>query len=158
MTADPLALDKILVPVDFSRTSNLALEHGQRLVELFGSVLHLLHVVECPHLGPAGAALWGYSLPKVVERLEAGARERMAGLATGLDSGRPVQRAARVGEPFVEIVGYAHECGIDLIVMGTHGRGAVAHMLLGSVAENVVRTAPCPVMTVRDARHAFVMP
>jgi nucleotide-binding universal stress UspA family protein len=66
--------------------------------------------------------------------------------------------ALRSGSPFVEVVRYAREEGIDLIVLGTHGRGAIAHMLLGSVAERVVRKAHCPVMTVRQPEHAFVMP
>src|SRR5207302_3469836 len=62
------------------------------------------------------------------------------------------------GSPFVEIVRYAKEQNIDLIVLGTHGRGPIAHMLLGSVAEKVVRKAPCPVLTVRHPEHEFVMP
>ena len=60
--------------------------------------------------------------------------------------------------PAVAIADYARQHGIDLIVMGTHGRGAVAHVLLGNVAERVVRTAPCPVLTVRNQEHEFVLP
>jgi nucleotide-binding universal stress UspA family protein len=56
------------------------------------------------------------------------------------------------------IVGYAKENDVDLIIMGTHGRGAIAHLLMGSVAERVVRTAPCPVLTVRHPEHEFVLP
>ena len=62
------------------------------------------------------------------------------------------------GEPFVNIVRYARDNEIDLIVMGTHGRGAVKHMLLGSVAEKVLRKAPCPVLTVRDPEQEFILP
>jgi nucleotide-binding universal stress UspA family protein len=62
------------------------------------------------------------------------------------------------GAPFLEIVRYARREDIDLIVMGTHGRGAIAHLLVGSVAENVVRKAPCPVLTVPVAGHDFVKP
>ena len=62
------------------------------------------------------------------------------------------------GHPFVEILSDAKQHDIDLIVMGTHGRGAIKHMLLGSVAEKVVRKAPCPVLTVRHPDHEFVMP
>jgi nucleotide-binding universal stress UspA family protein len=61
-----------------------------------------------------------------------------------------------MGNPYAEIVQYAEESGIDLIVVGTHGRGAFAHLLLGSVAEKVVRKAHCPVLTVRPAGHQFV--
>jgi nucleotide-binding universal stress UspA family protein len=64
----------------------------------------------------------------------------------------------RSGAPAAEIAKYAREIDVDLIVMGTHGRGAVAHLVLGSVAEIVVRTAPCPVLTVRNPQHDFVMP
>ena len=59
----------------------------------------------------------------------------------------------KVGSPLVEIVRYAQEHSVDLIVMGTHGHGPVAHMLLGSVADNVIRRAPCPVLTVRHPHH-----
>ncbi len=69
-----------------------------------------------------------------------------------------VVRSACQGTPFVEIVRYAKDNNVDVIVMGTHGRGAIVHMLLGSVAEKVVRKAPCPVLVVRDQEHDFVMP
>ena len=61
-----------------------------------------------------------------------------------------------IGSPFLEIVSYAKAKDIDLIVMGTHGRGPIAHMLMGSVAEKVVRKAPCPVLTVRHPEHEFI--
>ena len=60
--------------------------------------------------------------------------------------------------PAIEIVDYARKNGIDLIVMGTHGRGAIAHFFMGSVAERVVRMAPCPVLTVRNSEREFVLP
>lgn len=63
-----------------------------------------------------------------------------------------------IGKPFVEIVRAAKERDADLIVIGTHGRTGLAHMLIGSTAEKVVRMAPCPVLTVKHPRHAFVMP
>ena len=62
------------------------------------------------------------------------------------------------GSPFVEIIRYAMSHDVDLIVMGTYGLGPIAHMLMGSVAEKVVRKAPCPVLTVRRPEHEFVMP
>ena len=70
----------------------------------------------------------------------------------------PANKVVRLGSPFTEIVRYAKAENIDLIVMGTHGRGMIAHLLMGSVAERVVRTAPCPVLTVRHPEHEFVIP
>ena len=64
----------------------------------------------------------------------------------------------RRGAPFLEIIRYAKENDVDLIVLGTHGRSGLAHVLLGSVAERVVRKSPCPVLTVRHPEHEFVMP
>ena len=69
-----------------------------------------------------------------------------------------VLRAAGPGGPYLEIVRYAQERQIDLIVMGTHGHGFTSHMLTGSVAEKVVRKAPCPVLTVHHPEHEFVIP
>ncbi len=77
------------------------------------------------------------------------------------ESGRAASQVTCVttlGAPFLAIITYAKEAPIDLIVMGTHGRGAVAHLLIGSVAENVVRKAPCPVLTVRHPEHEFIAP
>jgi nucleotide-binding universal stress UspA family protein len=65
---------------------------------------------------------------------------------------------AVVGRPFMEILGYAKDRHVDLIVIGTHGRSGLRHVLLGSVAERVVRKAPCPVLTIRHPEHDFVMP
>ena len=70
--------------------------------------------------------------------------------------GKNVVRATRMGSPFVEITTYAKEKDVDLIVLGTHGRSAIAHILLGSVAEKVVRKSPCPVLTVHPHGHQFV--
>ena len=72
--------------------------------------------------------------------------------------GKLVVRATAQGTPFLEIIRYAKEKDIDMIVMGTHGRSGLVHMLMGSVAEKVVRKAPCPVLTVRPEGHKFVMP
>jgi nucleotide-binding universal stress UspA family protein len=69
-----------------------------------------------------------------------------------------VQCLVREGTPFYEIITCAKELEVDLIILGTHGRGPFAHMLMGSVAEKVVRKAPCPVLTVRHPEHEFVHP
>jgi len=94
-----------------------------------------------------------------MEQIEAEARNRLHGVMT--DAGRlrlRVELVMEQGSPFLEIIRYAKDHDIDLIVMGTHGRGPIAHMLMGSVAEKVVRRAPCPVLTVKHPEHKFVMP
>ncbi len=143
------SLDAILIPTDFSNTSEAAVSYGCELAERLKAKVYLLHVVENPHLGPGGATLWDYSLPALKQRLEDEAEKRMATLASQYEGKVSIDRSARVGTPWVEITEDARERDVDLIVMGTHGHGAVAEALLGSVADRVVRHAPCPVLTVR---------
>jgi nucleotide-binding universal stress UspA family protein len=149
---------RILIPTDFSDVSEAALRYGLMLSGRLGSSLHLLHVLEDPLSNTALAQ--GYALPTdFIQQVERNARERLGKLLT--EKERVTFRAEgtiREGSPFVEIVRYAREQQIDLIVMGTHGRGPIAHMLLGSVAEQVLRKAPCPVLVVRQPEHEFVMP
>ena len=78
--------------------------------------------------------------------------------ADGWDDGPPVVREVRVGTAFMEIIEYARETDIDMIVIGTHGRSGLMHVLMGSVAERIVRKGPCPVLTVKPKGHQFVMP
>jgi len=151
-------LQTILAPTDFSDTSALALDYATALAESFGASLHLLHVVEPAVLNPAGLELWGFPLASLIDQLELSAETRMAALGTEAEPRVPITRIARVGQPFVEILRYARDHAADLIVTGTHGRGAVEHLLLGSVAEQVVRAPTCPVLTVRLPGHRFVMP
>lgn len=154
-----IALGQILVPTDFSECSAVALRYGLALAGRFGATLHVLHAVPNPFDQPWAAEL--YALPQAdFERMARDeADRRLAELIH--DAGLPAERlryVATSGAPFLAILQYAREAGIDLIVMGTHGRGAVAHLLIGSVAENVVRKAPCPVLTVRHPEHEFVTP
>jgi nucleotide-binding universal stress UspA family protein len=98
-------------------------------------------------------------MPQLRDEIEKESRQR---LETLLGEGDRTKFRAEIallaGNPFLEIIRYAKAHDVDLIVMGTHGRGPIAHMLLGSVAEKVVRKSPCPVLTVREAQHEFVMP
>jgi nucleotide-binding universal stress UspA family protein len=73
-------------------------------------------------------------------------------------AGKSIIRVIRQGPPFLEIVRYAKETAIDLIVIGTHGRTGLAHVFMGSVAEKVVRKSPCPVLSVRHPEHEFIAP
>lgn len=152
-------LNTILVPTDFSEPSQKALAYARALTRLFEGSLHVLHVVEEPFVH--GWTVEGYvaSLPDFREELLHRAAEEMDKLFTADERKLlQVQLVGRAGNPFTEIVRYAKQKEIDLIVMGTHGRGKMAQLLLGSVAEKVVRAAPCPVLTVRHPEHDFVLP
>jgi nucleotide-binding universal stress UspA family protein len=146
-----ILLKQILVATDFSDTSAAAMDYGRELSRTFGASLHLLHVMENPFLRPTAVD------PQAIKSATV---RRLNGRLTDDDSA--ALHATAVLEisdnPADAIVKYAVAHGIDLIVMGTHGRGAVAQILMGSVAEKVVRTAPCPVLTVRHPEHEFVVP
>ena len=99
-------------------------------------------------------------LPELQRNTELAAQARLDALLVDNDPvPLPVKKVtATSAAPATAIVDYAKSNGIDLIVVGTHGRRAVAHLLMGSVAERVVRTAPCPVLTVRHPEHEFIRP
>lgn len=149
-----ITLKRILVPTDFSEHSDKAIRYGAELASKFGAELHLIHTIEStPIMYGEGA----YFPPETEAEIEASARKQLEAVEVPAE-GVTVKREVVPGHPFVEIIRYAREHDIGLIVIGTHGRGAIAHMLLGSVAEKVVRKAPCPVLTVRDEEHEFVHP
>jgi nucleotide-binding universal stress UspA family protein len=155
-----ISLTRILVPTDFSEPSEIAVNYAKALAENFDAALHILHVIEERELvyGKLSSSSFS-SLNSIIEEIEKNVRERLDNVLT--QSEREQYRAELVlltGTPFVEIIRYARARSIDLIVLGTHGRGPIAHMLMGSVAEKVVRKAPCPVLTVRHPEHEFVMP
>jgi universal stress protein A len=144
-----IAIKKILVPTDFSECSDAAVQYGRAMAETFGATLHLLHVVQDPYTQPWAAEAFPAPLGDMLAQWQAQARARLQELLPEA-ARKDVMVAVQVGSPFQEIVRYAVEQAIDLIVIGTHGRGPIGHMLLGSVAEKVVRKAPCPVLTVRE--------
>ena len=155
-----ITLRNILVATDFGEASDVALRYGQTLAKHFGAHLHVLHVVQnaaFPVAGPDALIVMG---PEVQESLEAAARKELETRLVDSDrSGPPTTAATETStSPVATILDYAKRKRIDLIVMGTHGRGPMAHLLMGSVAERVVRLAPCPVLTVRHPEHEFVVP
>jgi nucleotide-binding universal stress UspA family protein len=97
------------------------------------------------------------AVPELRERFERQAREGLERIAAAAELGTRARLTTRPGHPVVEILRYAKAEAIDLIVMGTHGRGKLAHLLMGSVAERVVRLAPCPVLTVHHPQREFVL-
>jgi len=150
-----IKLQNICVAVDFSDTSATALNYAKSLAEGFGAKLHVLHVLV--NWVPDGDFPVS---PQFYVGLEESARKQLDALLSAEERTKYQAKLALISglSEFVEIVRYARDNNIDLLVLGTHGRGAIAHMLMGSVAEKVVRKAPCPVLTVRHPEHEFVMP
>jgi nucleotide-binding universal stress UspA family protein len=152
-----ITLKTVLVATDFSEPSEAAVRYGRALADAFDAALHVMHVVPDSMALPWATMADGLAMADVQKQWEREAQERLVQLIPGDDPlGARVTFLTRAGDPVRQIVGYAAEQGIDLIVLGTHGRGPVAHMLMGSVAERVVRGAPCPVLTVRHPQHEFV--
>jgi nucleotide-binding universal stress UspA family protein len=149
-----IALNKILVATDFSECSDAAMQHGLELARAFGAALHLLHVVEDPSITPWVGDGFPISLVEVLEHFQDESRKRLLSSVPMADLGRIVI-SCPFATPVQEILRCAERESVDLIVMGTHGRSLVAHALVGSVAERVVRRAPCPVLTVRESQHGF---
>ena len=142
-----------------TEASQAALEYARGLAAAFGSSIHVVHVMEDLLAHAWSAEVYVASMPNLREEIEKEAHERLTAMMSDEDRVRfNVEMVVVAGNPFLEIVRYAKAHSVDLIVMGTHGRGPIANMLLGSVAEKVVRKSPCPVLTVRDAQHEFVMP
>ena len=150
----------ILYPTDFSELARAALAHARDIADTFNAQLHCLHVVDEAYqywsaMGPESVPV-GPPPEDMIElarnRMEKFCAEHLTGLKR-----EPITHVG-MGRPFAEIIGYARANAVDLIVMATHGRGAIAHMLLGSTTEKVVRKAQCAVLTIRPGDHEFVMP
>ena len=143
-------LKNILVATDFSEPSTVALDYGRDLARTYGATLHVLHIV--PDVVLAYNPEIGFAAPLLEEDLATVAHRDLDSLITD-DDRRTLTVVAEVrshANPAAGIVAYAAGEPIDLIIVGTHGRGAVKQLLVGSVAERVVRTAPCPVLAVRE--------
>jgi len=145
------SVTRVLVPIDFSEPADAALQYAASLAVKVGASLHLLHVFEDPYLGGGAFAAEMYvPVPQDLrETLLADAKQQLAARLATLDEQFHATADVYTGPTARAIADYATTNDIDLIVIGTHGRGGMAHLLLGSVAERVVRTAPCPVLTVR---------
>jgi universal stress protein A len=152
-----IQLKKILLPTDFSDYSATATKYACELARRFDAEVHLLHALDA-HLASTPAFGMGLVLPQYIHESKVAAEKRLAEV---LDPkwviDRTVIQAVVEGSPKVEIIRYARSEGIDLIILSTHGRTGLSHVLMGSVAETVVRSAPCPVLTIRPEGHQFVM-
>ena len=160
MEAIVIVIKKILVATDFGEAAAAALNYGRNLARQFEAQLHVLHVTQNLYFTAASAYGYTYVPVGLQDDLGTAARLQTEALLTADDwhALRPTVVTMTHVSPAVAIVDYARSERIDLIVVGTHGRGPVAHMVMGSVAERVVRMAPCPVLTVRHPQHEFVVP
>jgi universal stress protein A len=152
-----IKIDRILVPTDFSDCARPAAQYARELALRFTAQVDLMTVVD-PTLMIAASA--GSPVPQaILEDQEATALQELKKWPDSeYDRELQVHRQVLQGIPFVEIVRYARANEVDLIVMGTHGRSGLTHVLIGSVAERVVRKASCPVLVVRPKGHQFIMP
>jgi nucleotide-binding universal stress UspA family protein len=137
----------VLVPTDFSESSRAALDMAVDLATRYGAALTIVHTCEIPAYAytPIGAVPIDLLTP-----VQEAARRALEAMLDGLRSRVPTAQAVlRLGAPAEEILAAAADARADLIVMATHGRRGFSHLLLGSVAERVVRTSSIPVLTVR---------
>jgi nucleotide-binding universal stress UspA family protein len=153
-----IELKRLLVPTDFSRESHAALKYGMALATKFDASLHVLHVLDV--IAGAEPLTSHIESRKAIEQsIEAAAWKELRGLLTaGEEACLRAALALEWGSPFEEIIRYTNSHDIDLVTMGTHGRGGVKRLIVGSVAENVVRHAKCPVLTVRDPGRDILPP
>ena len=151
-----ILLKNILVATDFSAPSDAAIACGRELALSFGARLTVFHAAANIAARGYGADGFVFTDLGVQHDYEAAAHTQIDAMTCG--ELKRISVVVTSNQPASAIVDYARQAGIDLIVMGTHGRGAVAHLLMGSVAERVVRTAPCPVLTVKHPEREFVLP
>jgi len=155
-----IRLKRLLVPTDFSAPSERAAAYAAELARrLQAEEVHCLHVSDIPAdlLATSGYYLTGPT-EEFIAQVREESRRSLEAFAEKHLAGLPVRTAFVEGRPFVEIVRYAREHAIELIVIATHGRTGLTHALFGSVAEKVVRKAPCPVLVVKQREREFVMP
>jgi len=157
-----IRMKNILVPTDFSDFSRLALDYAITIAQTFKASIILIHVTPEKELDSI-RQISPYLEPGRIEELLKG---RESEDRKQLDEFIPPEKKEgieteaihRVGTPFLEIIKVAKEKEADLIVMATHGRSGLSHILFGSVAEKVVRKSTCPVLSIRPPEHKFTMP
>jgi universal stress protein A len=147
-------LREILTPIDFSDASQKALRYATALAEQFRASLKLLHVVE---LSLVGSDFGAIEMSRLMTDLQVNAQKELAEwMQREVGNRVPALSLVRAGRPHAEILAAARELGADLILLASHGHSSLAHVVLGSTVERVVRQAPCPVLVVRPQEHEFV--
>lgn len=150
-------IKNILCPIDYSVYSEMALKYAIEFAEKYQAKLYLMHVLDIRFYDITDPDLYNVNIidEETIDKL----RERLL-KCVNEDTKSKISVEAMIiqGVPFAEIISTAKEYKIDLIVLGTHGRTGLSHAIMGSVAEKVVRKAPCPVLTIRHPEHDFIMP
>lgn len=155
-----IKISKVVYPTDFSKLSLYALGYAREFVEAFRAEIHCIHVVEgiyqyeagIPGDGGAALSIGGDMMDLANMKMKEFREKFLEGLNV------PTTTKILSGSAFLEIINYTKEIDADLIVIGTHGHTGLAHVLLGSVTEKIVRKSPCPVLSIRHPEHEFVMP
>lgn len=155
-----IEIKRILYPTDFSDLADHARGYVEAMASEFGAKVTLMHVTFSPSYYEVA---YSYELSgdvtKIAEKTKKEAEKKLNELADKIrEQGIEVDTVLTSGTPFVDIVKTARASNVDMIILSTHGHGAMKHVLLGSTAERVVRKAPCPVLTVRSPEHEFVHP
>jgi nucleotide-binding universal stress UspA family protein len=153
MTPD---IKRILVPLDFSANSTRALDYAHGLALKFDAAIHLIHVCDMPSMSIGAIDAYAIAYSDWSQRLGEEAERQLTEIKNKLP-GIEATTEVLFGSPAAAIVEAADANGADLIVMGTHGHGALLHVMMGNVAERVVRAALCPVLTVREPRQREVV-
>ncbi|MDN3514485.1 MAG: universal stress protein [Candidatus Brocadia sp.] len=152
-----ITIKNILCPIDYSIYSEMALKYAIEFAEKYQAKLYLMHVLDIRIYEINDPGLYNVNVvdKETIDKL----RERLLRCVNEDTKGRiPVEALIIQGVPFAEIIKASRDYKIDLIVLGTHGRTGLSHAIMGSVAEKVVRKAPCPVLTIRHPEHDFIMP
>ena len=154
-----IKLKKILYPTDFSDSSLEALPYALSFARDYKAKLVLMHVVN-EAIFSEGLSLARAIAPEALGQEMADEADRRLKMLIPADqrAGLDVEMVILHGMPFLEVIRYAKANDVDLIVIGTHGRSGMDHIIFGSTAEKVVRKAPCPVLSVKPAQREFVMP
>ena len=157
-----MEIKKILCPVDFSDTSDLAIKSAKSMALLFNAELHLFHVVDHLH-GHDHFMILQLTPNEIAGKLKKDVSDKLIKMASRLKNEPGSERLdisteVKEGKAFVQIIKTAKKIDADLIVMGSHGRTALSHAIIGSVTERVVRKAPCHVLVVKDNDLEFEMP
>jgi nucleotide-binding universal stress UspA family protein len=151
----PFQIKRILVPIDFSDCAKKALRYALPFAQQQGATLVLLYVVPTPPYGFGEYTSVNYA-PLEIE-MSAGGKKALADLAKAeIGNGARTEIAVRTGSAGVQINDFARSLPADMIIISTHGYSGLKHVLMGSVAEYVVRHAPCPVLVVREHEHEFL--